>query len=109
MKFRKGFVSNSSSSSFLILGFSGIDNELFKDLSHEYWHNGIEDECFCQDADEYGNCFGVYAEPYLEKDKLENAKIAAYNDIKDMNMPCELKDKLLTNYKIDLIYDSYYS
>lgn len=66
MKIRQGFVSNSSSSSFLIYGISFSDKSEVNEIINKYNEGKPEDEQFdCDDAYEYFEHFGLYfAQPY---------------------------------------------
>lgn len=102
MKVRSGFVSNSSSSSFLIIGVHAND-DLYNKLQEKYW----EDLEFYV-GDEEGYCIGLYAKKFLEEEKLPDA-IETVNKELQKILSKEDFDNLMLGRKIDLIYDGYYS
>ena len=98
MKIRSGFVSNSSTSSFLIIGTFVDEDEFYKLHTEEYYDKGIE----TYQGYETGYCVGVDAYPYLEKDKLYDAVNNAEKFIKE-NIP----EGLLKDKSFNLMYDCY--
>lgn len=78
MKYRSGFVSNSSSSSFCIMGFNAnkIDEDLFYEWQEKYGsHIAFENGYDC------GQCIGLWAENYLENYSINQAKPIVLSDI----------------------------
>lgn len=102
MKVRSGFVSNSSSSSFLIIGVHAND-DLYHKLQEKYW----EDLEFYA-GDEEGYCIGLYAKKFLEEEKLPDAIETVRKELQKI-LSKEDFDKLMPERKLDLIYDGYYS
>lgn len=110
MKIRNGFVSNSSSSSFLILGFNIDDEVLYERLQEKYY----EDFEFYA-GDEEGYVMGVYPTRYLKEEKLDDACETAFKYIQRLMDKKDFEDLMNDKYvkraesKLTLIYDSYYS
>ena len=106
MKYRSGFVSNSSSSSFCIIGFNAnkIDEDLFYGWQEKYGN----DLCF-YDGDDIGQCIGLWAENYLENYSIEQAKPIVLSDIQT-RMSSEDFNKLVEKCgKLKFLFDGYYS
>lgn len=102
MKLRNGFVSNSSSSSFLILGVH-TDEDTYYNLRERY-----EDDLSFYQGDEEGYCVGLWATEYLEKEKLGDACVSAFQDLHSILSESDFA-KLMASNKIELIFDGYYS
>lgn len=107
MKLRNGFVSNSSSSSFIIFGMH-VSKENYEYLREKYedvdWNDGA---LSFYDSDTEGFVVGKDAIPYLEQQNIPDSKLTALSDI--MNSIDKNDFLILTsNDKISLIYDSYY-
>lgn len=104
MKIRNGFVSNSSSSSFCILGAYINDSNLYEKLQDKYY----QDFEFYS-GDEEGYVLGVYASEYLQKENLPDACKTAMAYVQRL-MDKEDFEELMKHNKengFQLIYDSY--
>lgn len=102
MKLRNGFVSNSSSSSFVILGVH-VDEDTYCNLQEKYENDGILD---CYEGWEEGCVVGKYATSYLEKDNIPNAGIKVKEELQE-ELSKDDFDKVFKDANIELIYDSY--
>lgn len=108
MKLRNGFVSNSSSSSFLIIGVHA-DEDVYNRLEEKYGYEGT----VCPElldfyaGDEDGYCIGVEAVGYLEKEKLGDAYVTILSKLQRY-MAEEDFESLMEDKELKLIYDSYY-
>ena len=101
MKLRNGFVSNSSSSSFCIIGVH-TDEDTYYNLQEKY----SDLEFF--NGDEEGYCVGLWATRYLEKEKLGDACVTVFKELSSILSSDDMA-KLMGGRKIELIYDGYYS
>lgn len=100
MKLRNGFVSNSSSSSFIIFGMH-VSKENYKYLRGKYEDGTLS----FYDSDTEGFVVGKDAIPYLEQQNIPDSKLTALSDI--MNSIDKNDFLILTsNDKISLICDS---
>lgn len=102
MKVRNGFVSNSSSSSFVILGVH-VDEDAYYNLQEKYENDGILD---CYDGWEEGYVVGKYATSYLEKDNIPNAVIKVKEELQN-ELSADDFNKIFKDANIELIYDGY--
>lgn len=102
MKVRNGFVSNSSSSSFVILGIH-VDEDTYYNLQEKYENDGILD---CYEGWEEGCVVGKYATSYLEKDNIPNAVTKVKEELQS-ELSKDDFDKVFKNADIKLIYDGY--
>ena len=94
MKVRSGFVSNSSTSSFLILGVYTGDYESVYDYDLE-----------CHEGYEEGYCIGLPAEELLEQYPLKEACAKAKEIMKE-RLPEELYNQYVADEEVKLIYDA---
>ena len=99
MKYRSGFVSNSSSSSFCIIGFNA--NRLSEDEFYEF-QDKYGDNLSIYDGDEIGQCIGLWAENYLTNYSIEQAKpiVLSAEDFNKLVKTCG---------SIKFLFDGYYS
>lgn len=104
MKFRNGFVSNSSSSSFLIVGVS--DDSLMRQIAEKdgkYFDGEYQDvDCnYGVDSSSTINYYGSWGEPYYMgvdiSDKLENQILPELRK--------EFQEKIKEEYGIDIPLD----
>ena len=102
MKLRNGFVSNSSSSSFCIIGVHTNEDNYY-DLQDKY---GSDLSFYC--GDEEGYCVGLWATRYLEKEKLGDACVTVFKELSSILSSDDMA-KLMNGRKVELIYDGYYS
>lgn len=102
MKYRNGFVSNSSSSSFCIIGFNA--NKLSED---EFWalEEKYGSELSFEEGYDCGQVIGLWAESYLEDNSIKQAIPIVLNDIKDKMSPDDFNKLVETCGKLDFIYD----
>lgn len=107
MKIRNGFVSNSSSSSFLVIGLHIEDEDLYSLLENKYYQH-LE----FYGGDEEGYVVGVYPQEFLEKAPLGEACDNVLEYMKGI-MSKEDFENLMSDSNSEakpvLIYDSYYS
>lgn len=110
-KIRAGFVSNSSSSSFLIFGFYINNENLYKKLQDKYYKAF---DFYC--GDEEGYVMGVDPINFLSREKFDDASKSALLYIQDLMDENDFKElmedvgvKEYNNNIPALIYDSYYS
>ena len=96
MKIRHGFVSNSSSSSFCMLG---VQTDMYTDF-YEY-----DEDILAIDGYNLGMCIGYDPSPYLEKYKLPEACEQVKQRLKE-KLPKEIYEHI-KNDKVDLLWDIY--
>lgn len=104
MKIRNGFVSNSSSSSFCIIGVhvSETDYDKIQEMD-----SIIDGDFVFYHGDEYGSVFGLYPDSILETHTLAEARQIFKNKLTDV-IGEEYATEILSNRSVELIYDSYY-
>lgn len=102
MKLRNGFVSNSSSSSFVILGVH-VDEDTYCNMRDKYENYGILD---CYEGWEEGCVVGKYATSYLEKDNIPNAGIKVKEELQNELSEDDFNE-VFKDADIKLIYDTY--
>ena len=102
MKYRSSFVSNSSSSSFCIIGFYA--NKLSED---EFWalEEKYGSELSFEEGYDCGQVIGLWAESYLEDNSIKQAIPIVLNDIKEKMSPDDFNKLVETCGKLDFIYD----
>ena len=76
MKLRNGFVSNSSSSSFICDGCGDIQSGFDLCLSDIDWHTCVDDHYLCSSCvtEDMGNAFDIMSSRLTDKFKSENPK-----------------------------------
>ena len=102
MKYRNGFVSNSSSSSFCIIGFYA--NKLSED---EFWtlQEKYGSKLSFEEGYDCGQVIGLWAESYLEDNSIKQAMPIVLNDIKEKMSTNDFNKLVETCGKLDFIYD----
>lgn len=106
MKYRSGFVSNSSSSSFCIIGFNA--NRLSEDEFYEF-QDKYGDNLSIYDGDEIGQCIGLWAESYLENNSIKQAKPIVLSDMQSIMSAEDFNKLVKTCGSIKFLFDGYYS